>query len=197
VNPNKRWKNGNGYSHNQYFHSAILKYGWNNIKHEILCVDLTKEEAELNEIELIAYFNSADSEFGYNIDNGGNHAGKISEESKRKMSEKKKNNPTKYWQNKSRSEEAKKKISESLVGKYSGENHPSYGKHLSEETRKKISESKTGKSTSKKGSSVPEEVKKKISHTLTGRKQSPETVKKRIESRKRNKKNKLMEEILC
>ena len=31
-----------------------------------------------------------------------------------------------------------RKISEAKKGKYIGENHPNYGKHLSEETNKKV-----------------------------------------------------------
>ena len=43
------------------------------------------------------------------------------------------------------SEEHKRKLSESKVGKYIGENSPSYGKKLSEETKEKISSSRRGK----------------------------------------------------
>ena len=39
----RRWRNGNGYSHNKHFDSAIRKYGWNNFKHEILLDNLTSE----------------------------------------------------------------------------------------------------------------------------------------------------------
>ena len=37
-----RWNCGNGYNNNKHFKSAIVKYGWNNIKHEILFDGLTK-----------------------------------------------------------------------------------------------------------------------------------------------------------
>lgn len=86
-NPLKRWQNGRGYIHNEYFYRAILKYGWLNFKHEILCEELNKEEAELEEIELIKQYKSNQKEFGYNIQSGGNYAGKHSEETKRKFSE--------------------------------------------------------------------------------------------------------------
>lgn len=82
INPLKRWANGQGYKHNNHFWNAIQKYGWDNIKHEILYSDLTKEEACQKEIELIARYKSNQREFGYNIENGGNAIGKISEETK-------------------------------------------------------------------------------------------------------------------
>lgn len=34
--PKQRWKNGKGYKDNKEFHQAILYYGWDNIKHEIV-----------------------------------------------------------------------------------------------------------------------------------------------------------------
>ena len=43
----------------------------------------TKEEAEQKEIELISQYQSNNRNFGYNIENGGNSTGKISEEQKR------------------------------------------------------------------------------------------------------------------
>ena len=69
-NPLKRWANGKGYE-NQYFYRAILKYGWDNIKHEILYTDFSKEEACEKEIELIALYKSNQRECGYNVNDGG------------------------------------------------------------------------------------------------------------------------------
>lgn len=137
-NPEKRWQNGRGYKSNKYFWRAIQKYGWDNFKHEILYVDLTKEEAEQKEIELIAYYDSTKKENGYNIDNGGNCIGSFSDEHRRN-------------------------ISKSLTGKVNlnlrGEKHPMYGKHHSEEIKKKISESRKGKG----GFVLSEEHKKHLS----------------------------------
>lgn len=70
--PEKRWgSNGCGYMDNAYFWRAIQKYGWNNFQHEILFENLTKEEAEQKEIDLIAEYQSNKTEFGYNISSGG------------------------------------------------------------------------------------------------------------------------------
>lgn len=69
--PEKRWSNGSGY-HAHPFRRAIEKYGWENIRHEILCEGLTLEEANQKEIELIAEYDSTNREKGYNITLGGN-----------------------------------------------------------------------------------------------------------------------------
>lgn len=69
--PADRWASGFGYEHQVYFFRAIVKYGWINFKHEILFEGLSKKEAEEKEIELIAQYNAADLNFGYNIDLGG------------------------------------------------------------------------------------------------------------------------------
>ena len=64
-----------------------------------------------------------------------------SDESKKKMSDAIKANPTSYWKGKSLSEEHRRKLSESGKGKHSGENNGMYGKHLSEEQKRKMGES--------------------------------------------------------
>ena len=82
----KRWLNGKGYQ-SQIFYRAIQKYGWNNFEHEILFKDLTKDEAEQKEMEMIAYYKSNQPDFGYNIANGGNCVGSVSKATKQKLSE--------------------------------------------------------------------------------------------------------------
>lgn len=85
--PQKRWQNGKAYKENEYFNRAIKKYGWNNFKHEILKENLSKEEAEKLEIYLInVEYKSNIRKNGYNIEYGGCHKGKTSEETKRKIS---------------------------------------------------------------------------------------------------------------
>ena len=72
INPLRRWRNGYGYKGQEYFYRAILKYGWDNFKHEILYTGLTKEQAQAKEIELIELYKATDSDYGYNIHKGGN-----------------------------------------------------------------------------------------------------------------------------
>ena len=178
--PEKRWKNGLGYdAHQKIMKRAIQKYGWENIKHEILYKNLNKNEACNKEIELIALYDSTNKQKGYNVSQGGEgtigvkpteerklknriaHLGKkASLETRKKISE---SNKGKH--NKKRTKEQKKKISEAtkkamqnpilkkrLSEAHSGKNHRNYGKHLSEETKRKISETEKGKH--KKGKKV-------------------------------------------
>lgn len=92
--PERRWrKNGEGYKDNLYFWRAIQKYGWDNFKHDILNTGLTKEEAELKEVELIAYYNSNNVNFGYNMSIGGESGSKgykYTEEQRKRLSENRK-----------------------------------------------------------------------------------------------------------
>lgn len=74
-NVKERWKSGACYLNNSYFQAAIQKYGWDNIKHEILFENLTKDEASQKEIELIAEYKSDDRRFGYNVRSGGESQG--------------------------------------------------------------------------------------------------------------------------
>jgi len=72
-NINKRWKNGLGYEGCTAFYRAITKYGWQNIKHEIVIAGLNKAEACEMEQRLIAEHKSHDPQFGYNLTLGGEH----------------------------------------------------------------------------------------------------------------------------
>jgi hypothetical protein len=107
----QRWRRGKGYHNNIYFTRALQKYGWDKIKHEILFVDLSREEAQAKEVELIALYNSTDPDFGYNITHGGEAVGKFSEETKKKISEAKRDKKLGSF-----TEEHKQKISEALRG---------------------------------------------------------------------------------
>ncbi len=69
--PEQRWAKGKGYGKNTYIRSAIEKYGWENVEHEILFDDLTEEEAKVKEIELIKQYDSNFPDHGYNLTCGG------------------------------------------------------------------------------------------------------------------------------
>lgn len=93
VKPNQRWESGSGYSetHQNVMYKAIKKYGWENIKHEILFTDLTEKEAKEKEIQLIkelhTYIHDPECN-GYNMTTGGESScgRKMSDEQKEKIS---------------------------------------------------------------------------------------------------------------
>jgi len=86
--PEKRWRtNGSGYWYqNKTLFFAIKKYGWENIKHDVLFENISKEEAYSKEIELISFYDSINPEKGYYISSGGASGIKHSEETKKKLS---------------------------------------------------------------------------------------------------------------
>lgn len=136
-NPKDRWgKNGNGYQTSRRFYNAIQKYGWENFQHIILYENLSLEEANQLEKQLIKQYNSTDDNYGYNITTGGKNF-HHSEETKRKISE---SNHI-ALQGIKWSEQHKKLISEM----FSGQGNPFYGKHHTEQTKKKISQNRKGK----------------------------------------------------
>lgn len=118
--PEHRWENGKGYEGCTLFFSAIQKYGWNNIQHEILFTGLDQLNADIIEEDLIYYYKQIGK--SYNLATGGkvNRGWKHSDETKEKM---RLNNL--------------------------GENNPNYGKSPSKETREKISKALKGKGTKK------------------------------------------------
>lgn len=90
-NPQKRWSyNGIYYKppkereNKSRFWNAICKYGWDNFEHIILVDNLTKDEVDEVEIELIEKYQATNREYGYNISKGGN-GGKIYDEHPRGM----------------------------------------------------------------------------------------------------------------
>lgn len=146
----KRWQKGFGYAYgdNDYFFNAIKKYGWDNIKHEILFTGLTKSEAEEKEIELIAKYNTTSRDCGYNRETGGYACPKHTEESKHKMSK---------------------------VQKEIWANNP--------ERREKLAEHR-------RGCPMSNETKEKLRRANLGKKQSAETINKRVKKLRGQKKPK-------
>ncbi len=111
---------------------SIFKHGKENFDFEIL--ELC-EESQLNELEIkyITQYKSNNREFGYNIDNGGNCTGKMSEETKQKLSEANKGDKNAFY-GKKHTDESVKKMSNSKLG----ENNPFHGKKHSDETLQKM-----------------------------------------------------------
>lgn len=70
-NINKRWQNGYGYRTNNYFYSAIVKYGWDNFDHYILLENQIKSDVLKYEILLITALGTTNPFVGYNITKGG------------------------------------------------------------------------------------------------------------------------------
>lgn len=98
-----RWRgDGRGYKGSNRFWNAIKKYGWDKIKHEILYERLTKEDASEKEKEIIAEYNSADPNYGYNLALGGFGA-ELTEEAKEKKRNSLKGHPV--------SDEVKRRLS--------------------------------------------------------------------------------------
>jgi group I intron endonuclease len=65
----RRWRAGSGYCSQPKMYRAVQKYGWENIRHEVLAEGLTLPEANRIEQEMIAKYDSVTN--GYNISSGG------------------------------------------------------------------------------------------------------------------------------
>lgn len=98
-----------------YIHRAIQKYGKENFTVEQIDVACDRDELDKKEQYWIDFYDSMNPEKGYNLTSGGDHP-KMSEETRKKISEAKK-----------------------------GEKNHIYGKHHSIETRKKMSAAHKGK----------------------------------------------------
>lgn len=85
--PEHRWNNGEGYKGSPHFYSAIKKYGWDNFEHIILEKNLTLEQANKKEEYYIKILKTQNNKYGYNDRAGGSNS-KLSEEQKKKISEK-------------------------------------------------------------------------------------------------------------
>jgi group I intron endonuclease len=144
VNLEKREKNykNNNIPNQKYIKNSINNFGWENHKFEIIeyCEkNILKEK----EIYWITYYDSFNN--GLNGNRGGGGPVTHTEEIKKIISEKSKNNKGKrinsHWKGKLKGEEFSKKLSMSLSNKKSHWK----GKSRGEEFSKKLSEAKKGK----------------------------------------------------
>lgn len=118
---------------NLHLKSSIEKYGIENFNiDEEFDIAYSKEELDNKEKYWISYYKSNNTDFGYNLQDGGSN-GKPTQEVRERMS---KNNP-KYLLGKHHTEETKKKIGARLKGRKLAP--------LKEETKLKISKTLTGR----------------------------------------------------
>lgn len=118
--------------------NAVKKYGWENIRHDILADNLTADQAADMEIRLIADLQLLDPDKGYNLATGGVHPNHTPE-TRKKIGEK------------SKGRKHSSSFCEWISERNAGENNFMYGKKHSEETKQKISEAKKGCTSPNKG----------------------------------------------
>ncbi|ABT16521.1 GIY-YIG catalytic domain-containing endonuclease [Acanthocystis turfacea Chlorella virus MO0605SPH] len=159
---------------------AIQKYGWENMKKE--WQEVSDDKLNFYEEMLVALLGTL-SPGGYNLREGGGSRGSLCEDTKQKI--------TLSLIGKTRTDETKKKMSESM----SGEKHPLYGKTHTDETKKKISDSQKGEKNHMYGKSHTDETIQKMStaksgekHPFYGRTHTDETRKKMMGNSPRPKK---------
>lgn len=120
--PKERWERGLGYKHAGVFRYAIKKYGWDNIKHEVLLKDISESEAKYAEKYLIKWYKI--HHISYNVTDGGdgcvgrepwNKGVPCSNETKKKIGEANRGEKSAWWHRKV-TEEHRKKISETKKG---------------------------------------------------------------------------------
>lgn len=149
----------NNTHYNRHLQSACNNDGIENFKFMIL--ELCENDViDKREAYWINFFKSNTSEFGYNKDSGGSKHKKMSNESRRKLSEyaKKRGMPREVI-------EKAREVNKTRRGKL----HPMFGKKHSLESLQKMSKSKTGVSNGPHS----EETKRKISIAHTGKKMGP------------------------
>ena len=98
----RRWRGGTGYCKQPKMYRAILKYGWENIQHEVLYTDLTLDEANRVEQEMIFKFDSVENGYNISIGGGGTFGIPCSEETKRKIGNANRGRPCIHHDNLSR-----------------------------------------------------------------------------------------------
>lgn len=64
--PELRWRNGYGYKDSFFFWNGIVRFGWDNIKHDILYENLSKIDAINIEHDLIKKYSSWNPAIGFN-----------------------------------------------------------------------------------------------------------------------------------
>ncbi len=153
VDPKKRWKAHKRRADegcNYHISRAIIKYGWNNFKKEIIDNASSEKELDALEIKYIEIYNSLNDNNGFNMAQGG-----------------------KTWNPKNWDQETKKRAAEKKSKKFFGENNPSSLKSIAERNNCSIDEAK--KYTSMYGKHQSDYVKTIASKTHKGKTVSQKT----------------------
>lgn len=143
VDIEKRWAQHRASLNKAIHHSQALQRAWNKYGEKSFEFSILKELPKNKGILLFFEQHYLDLYFGSNCYNIYKIAGsplgfKHSEEFKKNKSRSCLGRLNPFY-GKHFSEESKKKLSDSLIGKLSGEKHPLYGSIRSEETKEKIS----------------------------------------------------------
>ena len=126
--PERRWgRGGCKYKNNPRFWSAIQKYGWDQVEHDILFENISADSAKAKERSLISLYDAMNPKRGYNHTSGGDVNTQMFSES---IIQSLRQHTTDMWKN----PEIRNKIVSALQG------HP-----VSDLTRQNISKAKTGK----------------------------------------------------
>lgn len=64
--PEQRWNNGEGYKENKNFYQSIQRFGWENIKHEIVAETYYRWVAQKIERTIITHFKKKNRSFNEN-----------------------------------------------------------------------------------------------------------------------------------
>lgn len=162
-------------------YNAIQYHGWQNFEKDYYeCPD---EDLNKHEELMIEVLGTLAPE-GYNLKEGGGSYGKLSDETKQKISESKIGEKNPMWGEK-HNEESRQRMSEANIGRVVseetrqkigeaqlGEKNHMFGKSPSEETRQKLSESKTGEKNHRFGKTPSDETIQKMSDSKMGDKNS-------------------------
>jgi group I intron endonuclease len=166
-------KKGSKYRNSPYLYKAIVKYGAQNFKYEILVKCYDQETADYLEEYYIKQYRSQDSHIGYNLKEGG-RGGKHSLETKEKISQSVKKQLanltpeellertakiSSYWSGKQRgpqTEQWKQENSAKIKAWHAEHPHPMLGKSHSAEAKAKIKRSSLGRKCS------PEAIQKRV-----------------------------------
>lgn len=139
-----RWRGGKGYRRCEIMNKAILKYSWDNFQHIIFC-KTSKDRAVIIEQSLIRFYKYRNK--SYNISNGGEGIGTVSEYTKEKLRQYRGEKASMFGKHPSRETIQKRVNTRKALDNYSrdtswlapyrlrkGKNSPLYGRKPSENT---------------------------------------------------------------